>query len=145
MSEELVIKVRRVYEEAYNKGNLDALNDLIDANYLRHQPPMKKVQGLAAFKAFITEVRAAYPNLDMVLDEVFSAGDKTVVRLTLKGKNSGKIPTLRTPPTDRDVAMPGCVISTWKNGKIIEEWVYNDYLGLAYQIGVMPIITGSFE
>ena len=145
MSEELIVKVRRIFEEGYNKGNLDALNDLIDAKYLRYQPPMKNVQGLAAYKAFISEVRNAYTNLNMVVDEIFVAGNKTVVRLTLKGKNTGKIPTLRTPPTDREVAMPGCVISTWDNGKIVEEWVYNDYLGLAYQLGVMPIITGSFE
>jgi predicted ester cyclase len=81
----------------------------------------------------------------MVLHETLAAGNKTVVRLTLSGKNTGKIPTLRTPPTDREVAMPGCVISTWDKGKIVEEWVYNDYLGLAYQLGVMPIITGGFE
>lgn len=145
MSEDLIVKIRKIYQEAYNEGNLDSLNDLIDTNYLRHQPPMKDVQGLEAYKAFISEVRGAYTDLNMVLHETLAAGNKTVVRLTLSGKNTGKIPTLRTPPTDREVAMPGCVISTWDKGKIVEEWVYNDYLGLAYQLGVMPIITGSFE
>lgn len=147
MSEELILKVRKIYEEAYNKGNLNTLDDLIGIDYVRHQPPMKNVQGIEAFKAFILEVRGAYTNLNMVLDEIFSTENKTVVRLTLTGKNTGKIPTLtlRTPPTDKEVAMPGCIISTWDNGKIVEEWVYNDYLGLAYQLGVMPIITGSFE
>lgn len=33
MSEEIILKVRKIYEEAYNKGNLDTLNDFIDANY----------------------------------------------------------------------------------------------------------------
>lgn len=145
MSAELSLKVEKIYKEVYNKGNLDALDDLIDVNYLRHQPPMKNVQGLAAYKAFISEVRGAYTNLNMVLDEIITAGNKTVVRLTLTGKNTGKIPTLRTPPTGREIAMPACVVSTWENGKIVEEWVYNDYLGLTYQFGVMPIITGSFE
>lgn len=145
MSAELSLKVEKIYKEVYNKGNLDALDDLIDVNYLRHQPPMKNVQGLAAYKAFISEVRGAYTNLNMVLDEIITAGNKTVVRLTLTGKNTGKIPTLRTPPTGREIAMPACVVSTWENSKIVEEWVYNDYLGLTYQFGVMPIITGSFE
>lgn len=145
MSAELSLKVEKIYKDVYNKGNLDALDDLIDVNYLRHQPPMKNVQGLDAYKAFISEVRGAYTNLNMVLDEIITAGNKTVVRLTLTGKNTGKIPTLRTPPTGREIAMPACVVSTWENGKIVEEWVYNDYLGLTYQFGVMPIITGSFE
>ena len=145
MSEELIVKVRKIYQEAYNKGNLAALDELIDTAYLRHQPPMKNVQGLEAYKAFISEVRAGNSNFNMALDEILAAGNKTVVRLTLSGKNTGKIPTLRTPPTGREVAMPGCVVSTWDKGKIVEEWVYNDYLGLTYQFGVMPIITGSFE
>lgn len=145
MSEELSLKVQKIYKEVYNKGNLDALDELIDVNYLRHQPPMKNVQGLAAYKAFISEVRGAYTNFHIELDEIITAGNKTVVRLTLSGKNTGKNPTVRTPPTGREIAMPACVVSTWANGKIVEEWVYNDYLGLTYQFGVMPIITGSFE
>jgi predicted ester cyclase len=145
MSEELTLKIRKIYEEVYNEGNLDALDDLIDAKYLRHQPPMKDVQGLKGYKAFISETQAAYTNFKIVLDEVLATDNKTVVRLTLTGKNTGKIPTLRTPPTGRDIAMPACVVSTWDNGKIVEEWVYNDYLGLTYQFGVMPLITGSFE
>ncbi|MGW8192667.1 MAG: ester cyclase [Desulforhopalus sp.] len=145
MPNDLNAKVRKIYQEAYNEGNLDALNDLIDTRYLRHQPPMKDVQGLEAYKAFISEVRDAYTDFNMVLDETLTADNKTVVRLTLKGKHTGKIPTLRTPPTGKEIAMPGCVISTWDDGKIVEEWVYNDYLGLAYQFGVTPIITGSFE
>lgn len=145
MSEELSLKVQKIYKEAHNKGNLDVLDELIDVNYLRHQPPMKNVQGLAAYKAFISEVRGAYTNFHIELDEIITAGNKTVVRLTLSGKNTGKNPTVRTPPTGREIAMPACVVSTWDNGKIVEEWVYNDYLGLTYQFGVMPIITGSFE
>jgi len=145
MSKELIQKVRKIYEEAYNKGNLDVLDDLIDANYLRHQPPMKDVQGLQAYKGFVAEVRGGYSDLKMVIEEVIADGDKTVIRLTLTGKNTGKIPTLRTPPTGREIAMPGCVVSTWSNGKIVDEWVYNDYLGLTYQFGIMPVISGSFE
>jgi len=145
MSDDLIAKVRKVYQEAYNEGNLGVINDIIDARYLRHQPPMKDVTGIEAYKSFIAEVRDAYTNFSMVLDETLAAENKTVVRLTLKGKHTGKIPTLRTPPTGKEIAMPGCVISTWNNGKIVEEWVYNDYLGLAYQFGVTPIITGSFE
>jgi hypothetical protein len=59
MSEDLIVKIRKIYQDAYNEGNLDGLNDLIDTNYLRHQPPMKDVQGLEAYKAFISEVRGA--------------------------------------------------------------------------------------
>lgn len=143
MSEELLQKVCKIYEEAYNKGNLDILDDIFDANYVRHQPPMSKVQGLESYKKFITEVLEAYSNFEMVIEEILADGDRTVARLTLTGKNTGRIPSLKTPPTGREISMPSCVVSAWENGKIVEEWAYNDYLGLTYQFGVMPIFPGG--
>lgn len=143
MSEDLVRKVRKIYEEAYNEGNLNVLDDILDANYVRHQPPMQKVKSLDAYKKFITEVLEAYTNFEMVVEEIFADGNRTVARLKLTGKNTGRIPSLKTPPTGREISMPSCVVSAWENGKIVEEWAYNDYLGLTYQFGVMPIFPGG--
>jgi len=143
MSDDLKTKVRKIYEEAYNKGNLDVLGNIFDENYIRHQPPMKDVEGLEAYKKFITEVLGAYSDFEMVLEDVMVDGDKTIARLKLTGKNTGRIPSLQTPPTGRQISMPSCVVSSWKNGKIVEEWAYNDYLGLTYQFGVMPIFPGG--
>ncbi len=143
MSEELILKVRKIYEEAYNKGNLDALDDIIDTNYTRHHPPMKKVQGLENYKKFIAEVLGAYSNFEMVIEEIITNENRTVVRLTLTGKNTGRLPTVQSSPTGIEVAMPSCVVSAWENGKIVEEWAYNDYLGLTYQLGIMPVLPGG--
>ena len=143
MSEELKKNVRKIYEEAYNKGNLDILDDILDGNYLRHQPPMKNVQGLRAYKDFIIEVLGAYSNFEMVVEEILADGNKTVTQLKLTGMNTGRLPSLQIPPTGREISMPSCCVSAWENGKIVEEWAYNDYLGLSYQFGVMPIFPGG--
>jgi predicted ester cyclase len=145
MSEELKSLVRRIYEEAYNKGNLAVLDDLIAGDYQRHHPPMKEVQGLTAYKKFVTDVRNAYTNFEIRLEEVLQDGNKTVVRLSLSGKHTGRTPTLMAPPTGKEICMPGCAVATWENGKIVEEWVYNDYMGLTHQFGVMPLAAGGFE
>ena len=146
MSEDLKLNIQRLFEQAYNLGNLEVLDELIGSNYVRYQPPMKKVQGLADYKTFISDVRNAYSNLKMEIEEILMDGNKTVTRLVLTGKHTGKTPTIQAPPTGREVAMKGCTVSTWEEGKIIEEWVYNDYMGLSQQFGVMPVMTmNSFE
>ena len=145
MPEELRPMVRRVYDEAYNKGNLEVLDELIAPKYLRHQPPMKDVKGLEAYKVFVSKVLAAYSNFNIKVEEVLSDGNKTVVRTVLSGRHTGKVPTLMAPPTGKEIAMKGCTISTWEDGKIVEEWVYNDYIGLTFQFGVMPLAAGGFE
>jgi predicted ester cyclase len=48
------------------------------------------------------------------------------------------------PPTGKEISMVGCVVSTWENGKVVEEWVYNDYMGLTHQFGVVPLAVDGF-
>lgn len=144
MSEELKPMIRKIFEEAYNKGNLDVLDELIDSKYHRHQPPMKDVQGLGAYKKFVEDVRNAYTNFKIDLEEILADGNKTVVRIILSGTHTGRTPTLMAPPTGKDIAMKGCAVSTWENGKIVEEWVYNDYMGLTHQFGITPLAVDGF-
>lgn len=141
MSADLKQNMKRLIEEAYNNGNFDVLSELIDPGYLRYQPPMKKIKGLADYRRFIEEVRGAYSNFKMDIEEILMDGNKTVTRLVLRGKHTGKTPTIQAPPTGREVAMKGCTVSTWQDGKIVEETAYNDYMGLTQQFGVMPLMT----
>lgn len=141
MPEDLKLNMQKLIEQVYNHGNLEVLDELIDANYVRHQPPMKKVKGVADYKTFVQEVRSAYSNFRMEIEEILAEGNKTVTRLILSGKHTGKTPTIQAPPTGREVAMKGCTVSAWQDGKVVEEWAYNDYMGLTQQFGVMPLMT----
>jgi len=145
MSEELKTNVRKIFDEAYNQGKLEIIDDLVADDYVRKQPPMKSVKGLDAYKKFITQIREAYSNLKISLDEVLADGDKTVARITLTGKHTGRTPTLHAPPTGKEISMVGCVVSTWKDGKLVEDFAYNDYMGLTQQFGVVPLQMASWE
>lgn len=139
MTQELTAMIKKIYDEAYNKGNLSILNEVISSDYQRYQPPMKSIKGLPAYKTFITDVRSAYSDFEITVDDIIVASEKSVTRITLKGKHTGQAPTLQAPPTGKQIEMQACVVSYWKNGKVAEEWVYNDYLGLLQQFGVIPL------
>ena len=139
MSQEAIEMIKKTYNEAYNKGNVKVLDSIISADYQRHQPPMKSVKGLPAYKEFIKNVRSAYSGFEIRIDDIIVNGDKSVTRVTLSGRHTGQAPTLQAPPTGKQIEMMGCVVSYWKGGKIAQEWVYNDYLGLVQQFGVIPL------
>ncbi len=139
MAEDIRTKIETIFDQAYNQGNMDVLDGLIAPDYQRHQPPMKNVKGFEAYMKFIKDIRSAYSGFRIDVEEIIVEGDKSVTRLTLHGKHTGQAPTLQAAPTGKQIEMPGCVVSTWKNGKIVEEWVYNDYLGLVQQFGVIPL------
>jgi len=57
MSEDIKNKFLRVVDEAWNKGNLDALDELHSARYTEHHAPFPDVEGLDAFKQVVAGAR----------------------------------------------------------------------------------------
>jgi predicted ester cyclase len=138
MSEMREALINRIYAEAYAEGNLAVLDEAYAEGYVRHQPPVPSVEGLEAYRKFISDTRGAYSGLEFAVDEIINLEDRSVVRVTLKGKHTGQAPTILAPPTGKEIEMAGCVVSHWEGGKIAVDWVYNDYLGLVQQFGIYP-------
>jgi predicted ester cyclase len=128
--------VRRFYEEI-DKGNVDALDKLVAADYLDHNPPpfpglLPGRDGLKqAFKIFWV----ATPGYHRIDDQI-AEGDKVVTRLTSFGKHEGDLPG--APRTGNDLKMTSITIHRIADGKLIEKWAEKDVLGFLRQIGVMP-------
>jgi predicted ester cyclase len=127
--------VRRFYEEI-DKGNLEAMDELVAENYLDHNPP--PFPGLAggreglkqAFKIFLE----ATPGYHRIEDQI-AESDKVVTRLTSFGKHEGDLPG--APRTGNDLRMTSITIHRIANGQLVEKWAEKDVLGFLQQIGVM--------
>ena len=128
--------VRRFYEEI-DKGNLDAMDELVDPDYLDHNPPPFPGLPLGrdglkqAFKIFWE----ATPGYHRIEDQI-AEGDKVVTRLTPFGMHEGDLPG--APRTGNDLKMTSITIHRIANGKLVEKWAEKDVLGFLQQIGVMP-------
>jgi len=139
MSEDLETKIRRLTDECWNQGNLDALDALYSADIVRHKPPYPALFGLAAVKRLTAETRKSYPDLHLTIDEAAIAENITTIRWTFQGTLAGQSPTTGVPGIGQHVSFTGCTISHWLDGKIVEEWEHADYLGLLQQLGVLPL------
>jgi predicted ester cyclase len=133
--EERKAKVARINEEALNKGNLDAFDELYAPDFVRHNPPFPD-RGLAAYKQYMREWTKAYSALHFTLDGQTIEGDKGVVWWTYRGTHTGESPasvTYGTRPTGKPVTFTGINLSRWVGDKVVEEWVWVDYLGVQKQ------------
>ena len=142
MSEELKATIYKVLDETWNKGNLDALDELYAAKYVLHNSPFPNVEGLDALKQFITNTRNAYPDLYLTVEELLIGGEKDNEKITTRwswqGTNTGQSTLFPFPPTGKKVTVIGCSVTHRMGGKGVEEWFYVDYLGLLQQLGVVP-------
>ena len=70
------------------------------------------------------------------IEEIFSAGDRVVVRWTGSGTHVGEINGI--PPTGKPIRVDAIAIHQVTGGKIAESWEVWDTLGYLQQIGAVP-------
>ena len=133
--------VRHFYEEVWNRGNLDAADDVFAAQYVRHDlRPGNALPGPAGQKKIAADFRAAFPDLHMTIDLIIAEGDLVVARWTTEGTNTGQWGDV--PPTGKRARFSGVNIFRIAEGKVVELWNHRDDLGVMQQLGA-PIYAGS--
>jgi steroid delta-isomerase-like uncharacterized protein len=137
-TEERKATIRRAWYEAWNKGNLDALDEILAADFVRHRPPFPDIEGLEAFKQFVADTRSSYPDCQLTIHEMIIEGDTTAARWTWSGTHTGRSPTFDIPPTGKHGTLAACDVAHWVEGKCVEQWENGDYLGVFQQLGMIP-------
>ena len=133
-TEENKANVRRGYE-AVNQRNLAVFDELLTPDIVLHNPSTT-IQGLEAYKQFITMYITAFPDLHFTIEDMIAEGDTVVVRYTTRGTHQGNL--MGIPPTGKQVSGTGMFIDRIVNGKGVEQWFNTDDLGLLQQLGVVP-------
>ena len=127
--------VRRFYAEI-DKGNLDAMDELVAENYIDHNPPPFPglSPGRAGLKQAFEIFWKATPGYHQIEDQI-AEGDKVVTRMTSYGKHEGDLPG--APRTGNELKMTSITIHRIENGRLAEKWAEKDVMGFLIQIGVM--------
>jgi predicted ester cyclase len=80
--------IRRAYEEAFNKGNMAVLDEIMAPEYVLQGSHGLEFKGSAAFKKYIVMIRAALPDLFVTPVEILAEGDKVVHRARYRGTHT---------------------------------------------------------
>jgi len=128
---------RRIFEDVWNRKNLSAVDDLMSADYVHHDPSSPTVpSGVDGYKQFVNSYMTAFPDAHFTIDDAFTNGQNEVTRWTVVGTHEGELAGI--PRTGRRFSVTGISIARIVNGKITESWNNWDALGLMQQLGVVP-------
>jgi predicted ester cyclase len=100
---------RRLYEEIFGRGNLDAADELMAAGIVNHGPGSSPVLGTEGIKRQAALLRTAIPDLRTTLNDQFGEGDRVVSRRTGSGTHTGPL------------NMPGVILAATGNGICFDE------------------------
>ncbi len=78
----------------------------------------------------------AFPNIEVIVEDVIAEGDKVVARCSVRGKHTGE--SLGTPATQSDIEFTGiAIVRVGEDVKISEAWNNFDFLKMNQQLGIL--------
>lgn len=128
--------LRRLYAELA-KRNFDVIDEVFDPGYISHNfdAPEGEQPGIEGAKRAFRAFASAFPDMQIVDEDMIAEGDKVVHRLRYRATHTG--PFLGMQPTGKQVNVSGVDIYRFENGKIVEKWTERDRLSMIQQLGGM--------
>jgi steroid delta-isomerase-like uncharacterized protein len=120
--------VQRYVEEPWNKGNVDALDELCGPTF-----NIEGLGGVEAFKRFIPPYRKSFPDLHFTVEEVIAEGDKVAYRWTARGTHQGEYEGIA--PTGKPITATGITILRIVDGKVVEDRAESNVPSLKEKLG----------
>ncbi len=133
--EENKINASREPTEIWNKRDLAAIDEIFSKDYVGHYD-MSTVNGLEAYKQYLSGLFTAFPDVHITVEKVFAEGDLVAFVATATGTHLG--PFGPAAATGNLMKVQALVIRRMADGKIVELWQMNDMLGMLMQIGLVP-------
>lgn len=128
---------RRFFEDMLGTGNWDIADQILAPDVLMHHPSSPEpLRGLEAVKGLLSAFRTGFPDLHLTVEDEIGEGDKVAVRWRARGTHTDNL--FGIPPSGKRMNVAGISILRIAGGKIVEDWVAEDSLGLMQQIGVIP-------
>jgi steroid delta-isomerase-like uncharacterized protein len=124
-------RIAETWFEMCRTGDTRRLVDLVTDDYVAHGP------GGTGDRATLAEWLEWYPTTfaeqHPALEDVIAAGDRVVVRYTVRSTYRGGY--LDLPPRDQEVRETGIIIFRLAGGRIAETWLEGNDLEVAQQLG----------
>ncbi|OFW01866.1 MAG: hypothetical protein A3I61_02430 [Acidobacteria bacterium RIFCSPLOWO2_02_FULL_68_18] len=134
MSEANKARLRRFYDEVFNKGNLAVMDEMAVANFVDHNPSPGQLPGLEGVKQMFAAMRTALPDMRVTVEDMVAEGDKVAAHVTLRATHGGEF--MGIAPTGRGITARIADIVRFADGKAVERWGVEDMSDLLQALGV---------
>jgi steroid delta-isomerase-like uncharacterized protein len=132
-------KLRRIYQECFNQGNLATADELVAPDSRDTSPgipPGVPTTGPDTLKSIVSQLRSAFPDLQISIDEMVAEGDTVMARTTVTGTHRGNFQGI--PPSGQRVSWGTVDIVRLRDGQFVSHYGLQDGLGLLQQVGGIP-------
>ena len=127
--------VRRFFEELLSTDNFAVADEILSPGFRFYFAGSPEPLDLEHYKEFLRARRAAFPDRRILVEDMIAEGDKVSARFTMHGTHKGELRGIA--PTGTEVTMTGIDMIRLADGKMVEDRVEVDQLGMMQQLGVI--------
>jgi steroid delta-isomerase-like uncharacterized protein len=133
--------IKRFVEELWNERRLEVADAIFAKDCVTHQlrsglPADAEPRGPQAIKEHVAHWITSFPDLQFSIEQTLCEGDRVVMQLLMEGTHQG--PWLGIPASGKKMQIRMFTIHRVVQGKIVEDWVLVESLGIFQQLGVVP-------
>lgn len=129
--------VRRLYEEGFNEGNLDVVDEIVAPDVVTHDPIILDAPtGPDSIRGGIEMIRKAFPDFHVEVIDLVAEGDKVASFVVMSGTNTGDY--RRGGATNKKGTMRAFLLWRVAGGRLAESWGMADRFQFLQQLGIVP-------
>ena len=132
-AEENKALLRRYIEEVWDRQNPAAVDEFLAPNYKRHRSPTTKPLTRDGQRELLTKFRAAFPGIQLIVEEIIAEGNRIAFRSTMRATHQGEL--FGIAPTGKQITVGLVDVIHIENGKFVKQWGGPDLLDLVQQLG----------
>lgn len=127
---------QRWYSEVMSEGKTEVIDELCAPNFLDHDPLPGTTADLAGLKDFVAQIRTAFPDMQVTVEDMIAEGDRLAVRSTMRGTHEGDF--MGIPGSGKKVEVSNYDFVRFENDQAAEHWGVIDSAALMEQLGIAP-------
>jgi steroid delta-isomerase-like uncharacterized protein len=133
--------IKRFVEELWNARKLEVADQIFSQDCVTHQlrsgvSAEPAHRGPQAMKEHVSGWLTSFPDLRFHIEQMIAERDRVVSQLVMEGTHQGT--WMGISPTGKSLQIRMFTIHRIENGKIAEDWVLVESLGLFQQLGAVP-------
>jgi predicted ester cyclase len=125
--------VRRFFEELLSTDNFAVADEILSPDFRFYFAGSPVAMDLESYMEFLVARRAAFPERRFIVEDMIGEGDKVSARFTMRGTHKGEFRGIA--PSGTELTMTGIDMIRISEGKLVEDRVEVDQLGMMQQLG----------
>lgn len=126
------VLINKYMSEIWNRKNRSIIFEVFSPDALIHSP-MGEARGPQAMEEAHRQWHEAFPDIRVMLLEIFEIGDKVAVQWNARGTHKGIF--LGIDPTHQPIHCGGISVYRLNNDQIVEYWAYINLHHVIQQLG----------